>query len=137
MDEIEAIRSKKMRKMMEKIQIEDLDDNSKSGSSRPIELSDGNFGDFVENNSVVLVDCWAEWCGPCKMLGPTIDQLASEYSGSLAVGKLNVDYNPMKAREFGIVGIPTMLLFKNGKLVDKIVGAVPKPEIESKLKKLF
>ena len=77
----------------------------------------------------VLVDCWAPWCGPCKMVAPVLDQLASEYAGRIKIAKLNVDENPMTASQYGIQSIPTMLLFKNGNQIDKLVGALPKQEI--------
>lgn len=105
----------------------------KTGSTRniPLEISDQTFHtEVLENNVPVLMDCWAPWCGPCKMVAPVLDQLAYEYAGQIKITKLNVDNNPVTASQYGIQSIPTMLLFKNGKQVDKIVGAVPKPEIE-------
>jgi thioredoxin len=81
----------------------------------------------------VLVDAWAPWCGPCRMIAPTLDQLAAESAGRYVVAKLNVDENPRTAAEYRIEGIPTLLLFKNGKLVDRIVGLAPKPTIAQKL----
>ena len=97
-------------------------------------FTDGNFDDDVlKSGAPVLVDFWAEWCGPCKRLAPTVDALASEYAGKVTVGKLNVDENPNVPGRFMIRGIPTLLIFKNGQLADQIVGLVPKEEITKKL----
>ena len=81
----------------------------------------------------ILVDAWAEWCGPCRMIAPVLDQLAAESNGRYKIAKLNVDENPRTSQQFGIRSIPTMLIFKNGNLVDQIVGAVPKQAIASRL----
>lgn len=81
----------------------------------------------------VLLDCWAEWCGPCRMLGPVLDQLAAESAGQYIIAKLNVDENPQTAAQFGIRSIPTMLIFKNGALVDRLVGVQPKQAISERL----
>jgi thioredoxin 2 len=79
------------------------------------------------------VDCWAPWCGPCRIISPLLEQLASEYAGRLKVGKLNVDENPLTASQYAIQSIPTLLLFKDGQLVDRLVGALPRSEIERRL----
>ena len=102
--------------------------------SKPIELTDGNFEAEVLNSDVpVLVDFWAEWCGPCKMIAPAVEELATEYDGKAKVGKVNVDMHRRYAQEFGIRGIPALLIFKGGKLVDTLVGAYPKNHIKQKL----
>ncbi|UCH88908.1 MAG: thioredoxin [Thermoplasmata archaeon] len=137
MDELDRIRHNKMKDMIEKIRIIDLEDENMQNNGKPFKLTDTNFNDFITGHKVVLVDCWAAWCGPCRMLEPTIDELAKQYSGNVAITKLNVDDNPGKAQEYGIMGIPTMLLFKDGRLADKIVGVTPKSAIETKLKKLM
>jgi len=80
-----------------------------------------------------LVDCWAPWCGPCRIISPLLEQLASEYAGRLKVGKLNVDENPLTASQYAIQSIPTLLLFRDGRLVDRLVGALPRSEIERRL----
>jgi thioredoxin 1 len=99
-----------------------------------LEITDANFEEVVRNSDKpVLVDFWAEWCGPCKMVGPTVEQLASEYEGRAVVGKVNVDHNPNISVEFGIRSIPTLLFFKNGQIVDRHVGVAPKEVLAKKL----
>lgn len=100
----------------------------------PLEITDANFAKEVEaSDKPVLVDFWAVWCGPCKMLTPIIEELANEYEGKAVIGKVDVDNNQMIATKFGIRGIPTILIFKGGRVVDQIVGAVPKNMIVEKL----
>lgn len=101
----------------------------------PVKITDGTFDEFVSKYSLTLVDCWAPWCGPCRIVGPIIDTLAKEYKGRVAFGKLNTDENVATATRFGIMAIPTMLVLKKGQLVDQIVGAVPKAKIEEALKR--
>ena len=99
-------------------------------------FTDGNFEDSViKVNGMVLVDFWAEWCGPCKRLGPTIDQLATDYAGKVTIGKLNVDDNPNTAFKFQIRGIPAVLLFKNGQVVESVIGLAPKEDFQKVLDK--
>ena len=102
--------------------------------SNVIELNDSNFDDeVVKSDKPVLVDFWAEWCGPCKMIAPSVEKISEEYSNKLKVGKLDVDSNPNISSTFGIRSIPTLLIFKNGAPVDQIVGAVSKEVISSKV----
>ena len=101
-----------------------------------IELTSANF-DATTKEGVSLVDFWAPWCGPCKMVGPIIDELAKEYEGKVIMGKCDVDENSDLPAEFGIRNIPTVLFFKNGELVDKQVGAVGKPAFVEKVEKLL
>ncbi len=89
--------------------------------------------DVLGSDKPVLVDFWAEWCGPCRMIGPLVEELSSEYEGKALVGKLNVDENPGVATKYGIRSIPTLLVFKGGEVVDKIVGAVPKNMLAQKI----
>jgi thioredoxin 1 len=97
-------------------------------------FTDATFDKEVINSDVpVLVDFWAEWCGPCRMMGPTVDQVATDYNGKVKVGKLDVDSNQSTAARYGIRGIPSLLLFKGGKVVDQKVGAIGKPEFQRML----
>jgi len=106
-------------------------------SKEPVAVTDATFEDEVEKSSLpVLLDCWAPWCGPCRMLGPIVDQLATELDGRIKVAKLNVDECTQTAIKFGIMSIPTMLIFKDGEVVDKMVGVQPKATIEERLAKL-
>ncbi len=99
-----------------------------------LEITDANFQELVMNsNKPVVVDFWAEWCGPCRMVGPIIEEIHKEYDGKAVIGKVNVDLNPGVASQFGIRNIPTILFIKNGEIVDKQVGAAPKNLFTSKL----
>ncbi len=98
-----------------------------------VELNDASFDEVIKQHPLVVVDCWAEWCAPCKMVTPVIEELASDYKGKITFGKLNVDFNQSVAARFGVSAIPTLLIFKQGKLVDQKVGALPKQQLESEL----
>lgn len=95
----------------------------------PVPVTDENFKEFVSKYPIVVIDCWAGWCQPCRMIAPIIEQLAKELRGKVVFGKLDVDENAMTPSEYNVMSIPTLLIFKNGKLVDTIVGAVPKSVI--------
>ena len=93
---------------------------------KTLEITDSNFNDVISKNKTVLVDFWAEWCGPCRMIGPIIEELANEYKGKAIIGKLDVDSNQESSVKYGVRSIPTILTFKDGEIVDRQVGAVPK-----------
>ena len=100
------------------------------GRGVPVDVTDQSFDqEVISQPGAVLVDCWAPWCGPCKMVAPVLDQLAREYQGRVKIAKLNVDDNPVIASRYGIQSIPTMLIFKNGSQVDKMIGALPREQI--------
>lgn len=126
--ELEKIRAKKMQDLAEKM-------NPAEKTSTPIKVTDANFDETIKRLSLFVIDCWAAWCGPCRMISPIINELAREYAGEIVFGKLNVDENPETAKRFNIMGIPTLLVMKNGVEVDRLVGVAPKMMIESKLKK--
>ncbi|MDP2388445.1 MAG: thioredoxin [Bacteroidota bacterium] len=99
-----------------------------------LEITDSNFEELVlKSDKPVLVDFWAEWCGPCRMVGPIVEELSKDYEGKVVVGKVNVDHNSNISANYGIRNIPTILIFKNGEIVDKQVGAVPKNILAGKL----
>ena len=102
--------------------------------AKPIEVTDATFQDEVEKHSgLAVVDFWATWCGPCRMVAPILDQLSTEYEGKVKITKLDVDANIQTATRFNVRSIPTLLFFKDGKVVDQIIGAVPKSAIEGKM----
>ena len=99
-----------------------------------LEITDANFDEVVMNSDKpVIIDFWAEWCGPCRMIGPVIEEMHKEYEGKALIGKVNVDHNMGVSAKFGVRSIPTILFIKNGEVVDKSVGAVPKAQLASKL----
>lgn len=103
-----------------------------------VQITDANFDELVaKSDKPVLLDFWAEWCGPCRMVGPLVEELSNEYQGKAVVGKVDVDANANISAMFGIRNIPTILFFKNGQVVDKQVGAVPKATLDAKLKALL
>ena len=99
-----------------------------------LEITDANFdAEVINSDKPVLIDFWAVWCGPCKLIAPVVEEVAKEYEGKVKVGKMDIDNNPNVAMKYGIRSIPTLLIFKDGKVVDQIVGAVPKNVITSKM----
>ena len=105
-------------------------------SEKVFEFTDAQFdADVLKSDIPVVVDFWATWCAPCKAIAPVLDQLADEYDGRIKIGKVNVDENPATPSQYGVRGIPTMILFKDGEIVDQLVGAVPKKQVEALLQK--
>ena len=102
-----------------------------------MEITSQNFNELIAQGKPVVVDFWATWCGPCKKIGPLVEELAAEYEGQAIIGKVNVEEEDDLVAQFGIRNIPTILFFKDGAVVDKVVGAVPKSELEGKLKALL
>ena len=128
--ELERIRRAKLQEIMEKSRT-----SEKEGIvlSKPIEVTDATFKKTIESHPLVVVDCWAPWCGPCHMVALIIEELARDYAGKVLFGKLDVDENPVTAMQFQIMGIPTLLVFNRGKLVDRIVGVLPRQILEPKI----
>ena len=132
MDELEEIKRRKMEQMMNKSAESSLDLLDK-----PVVVTDATIDAVVSKYPVFILDCWAEWCGPCRMIGPIIEQLATEMKGKAVFGKLNVDENMQTANKYRISAIPTLMIFKDGKLIDKLVGAYPKPALAAKIQKFL
>lgn len=128
-EELTRIKEKKLRELMKQ------QEKKQEMSTKPIPVTDSNFNEIVNKNSLALIDCWAPWCGPCVVISPIVEELAKEYAGKVLFGKLNVDQNPRTSGRFQIFGIPTLLIIRNGKEVDRIVGLVPKDHIKARLKK--
>jgi len=130
-EELETIKQRKLRQLMEKAV--ETENKKKPALNKPIEVSDATFKDVIQNNPIVVVDCWAPWCAPCHMVAPVIEEMARDYAGRILFGKLNVDENREVAMQYQIMGIPTLLVFKNGKLADRIIGAMPRQVLEPKI----
>jgi thioredoxin len=117
------------------VQLPEQEEIEEMGKDLVLELSSQNFGEAVKKYSPLVVDCWAPWCGPCRMVAPVIEELARDYHGKIVFGKLNVDENPALAMKYQIKSIPTMLIFRNGKLIDCKIGAMPRKMLEPELTK--
>jgi len=133
LDELDEIKKKKMEKMMKDMNKPPVP--SIELPDKPVIVTDDNIESMTSAYPLFILDCWAEWCGPCRMIGPIIEQLAAEMKGRAVFGKLNVDQNMQTANKYRISAIPTLMIFKNGKLIDKLVGAYPKPALTAKLQK--
>jgi thioredoxin 1 len=107
----------------------------RNNPSKPVEVTDASFTNMVQNNPLVVIDFWAAWCTPCHMVAPIIEEMARDYGGRVVFAKMNVDENRKIAMQHGIMSIPTLLIFKEGNLVDRIVGAVPRQMLEAKIKR--
>jgi len=133
-DELEDIKKRKLEQLKkrymngEKNMNEDMPDT-------PLKLTDADFDEAVKKYDTIVVDCWAPWCGPCRMVAPVIEELAKEMQGKIVFGKLNVDENPLVSTKYQIMSIPTMLVFKNNTLIDKVIGAYPKEMLKQKLER--
>ena len=137
-EDLAKIMEKKMKKYQEQIDNNLTTNNSQDNDiSGPLTLTDYNFDENIRKYPLLVVDFWAPWCGPCKMVSPIIEQLAIELRGKAVFGKLNVDENPTVANIFRIQSIPTLIIFKNGEAVDGVMGAVPKQQLMSTVSRYF
>jgi len=133
-DELNEIMEKKMKDLTKKSNGNNFTDNNNTAmGAAPLTLNDSNFDGTIKKSQLIVVDFWAPWCGPCRAVSPVIEQLATELAGKALFGKLNVDENPVVSSTFGIQSIPTIAIFKNGKMVDGFVGAASKSQILSKI----
>ena len=133
-DELNEIMEKKMKDLTKKGNGNNFSDNiNTTMGAAPLTLNDSNFEGTIKKSQLIVVDFWAPWCGPCRAVSPVIEQLATELAGRALFGKLNVDENPVVSSTFGIQSIPTIAIFKNGKMVDGFVGAASKSQILSKI----
>jgi len=130
-DQLEDIKRKKLEELKKKYF--NKGEIMNEMPNKPINITDADLDENIKKYSTIVVDCWAPWCGPCRMVGPIIDDLAKEMEGKIVFGKLNVDENQMTAVKYQIMSIPSLLVFKNGKLVEKFVGALPKEILIQKL----
>jgi len=128
-DELKRIKERKLRELMKEVK------EKNRLSEQIIHLTDSNFNDVVSKNRIVLVDFYADWCMPCRMMAPIVEELAKELAGKVLVGKINVDENPATADRFQVFSIPTIVIIKSGKEVDRIIGFVPKSQVEARIKK--
>jgi len=129
---LEELRKKKMEELKKQLMYRGRN-MSEEMPDTPLEVTDADFDDAVKKYKTIVIDCWAPWCGPCRMVGPIIEELAKEMQGKIVFGKLNVDENPSVSMKHQIMSIPTMLIFKNGNLIDKLIGAMPKDMLKQKL----
>jgi thioredoxin 1 len=132
-EDLEKIRKRKLEEMMKSISEKNVTKPPLQESSKPVDLTDATFNKFVEDNHMSVIDCWAPWCGPCRFVSPVVEELARDYVGKIYFGKLNVDKNQRVAAQYGIRSIPTLLVFKERKLVDQIVGAMPRQMLEPRI----
>jgi len=129
-EELERIKRAKLQEMMKGAVPQK---QGESTLNKPVNVTDATFKETIRNHPLVVVDCWAAWCAPCHMIAPVIEEMARDYAGRILFGKLNVDENQEVAMQYQIMSIPTLLVFKNGKLVDRIIGVIPRKVLEPKI----
>lgn len=110
---------------------------SNAAANAVLKVTDQSFADAVKSNNILIVDCYADWCGPCRMIAPIVEDLANEYSGRVAFAKIDVDQSPDVSRQFHISSIPTLLFFKNGEMIDRQIGALPKHALQARVESLL
>ena len=131
-DELEEIRKRRMEELRRNY-LNGGKKMSKDTPNTPLTVSDADINQIIKKYGTIVIDCWAAWCGPCRMVEPVIADLAKELQGKIVFGKLNVDENPKTSMKHKIMSIPTLLVFKNGNLVDRLIGALPKEELKKRL----
>lgn len=132
MNELEELRKNKLEQLKKQYMNggKNMEENM---PNTPLNVTDADIDEHIKKYQTIVIDCWAPWCGPCRMVGPVIEDLAKEMQGKIVFGKLNVDENPQTSAKHQIMSIPTMLVFKNGNLVDRLIGALPKDALKAKL----
>jgi thioredoxin 1 len=134
-DELERIRMEKLKDLIDRQQSNTQSEMGQHWPYTPITVSDTTFADIIKKYPLVVIDCYAQWCGPCHMVAPVIEELARDYTGKIVFGKLDTDENRISASMYNIMSIPTLLVFKNGKLVDQLMGAMPREMLEPMITK--
>ena len=131
-EELRRLREAKLRELMRRMMARESREHKPKPIGKPVEVRDENFDAFIREHDLVVVDFWAPWCPPCRMIAPIIEELARDYAGKVVFGKLNVDENPLTPARFGIMGVPTLLFFRRGRLVDRLIGAGPRRVLEAR-----
>ena len=131
MDELDEVRKRKLKELEEKYF------GKKEVIDKPIQVTDQTFEDTIRKYPFVVIDFWGQWCPPCHIIAPIIEELAKDYSGMVVFGKLNVDENQMTAAKYGIMAVPTLLIFKNGRLIDQVTGVLPRQHLEKRIKNVL
>ena len=135
MSELDELRKKKLDELKKRY----LDGGNKMEQhypDTPVTITDADIEESIDKYSYLIIDCWAPWCGPCRLVAPIIEELAKEMQGKIVFGKLNVDENPVTATKHQIMSIPTLLVFKDGTLIDRIIGAVPKDQLKARIENI-
>jgi len=132
-DELEEIKRRKLEQLKMKYMKGGKNNMSENMPDTPIHIDDSNIDSTVNKYPVMVVDCWAPWCGPCRMVGPVVEELARQMKGKVVFGKLNIDENRGTSMKYGIMSIPTLLMFKDGQLIDTFIGAMPEPILKAKI----
>jgi len=133
MDDLQEIRNRRSEQLKKQYMNGGKKNMEENMPDTPVQLSDNNFDEKVKKYQTIVIDCWAPWCGPCRMVGPIVEELAKEMQGKVVFGKLNVDENRATSAKYGIMAIPSLLMFQNGQLIDTFVGAMPGPILKAKI----
>lgn len=134
MNELEEIKRKKLEELKKRY-LNGGKNMEDEFPDAPLKITDSDIDEYIKKYKTIIIDCWAPWCGPCRMVGPIIEELAKEMQGKIVFGKLNVDENPVTSAKHQIMSIPTLLIFKNGTLIDRFVGAIPKDQLRQQIGK--